>query len=82
MAREPFDAERIAMFLLGALVLCGVFVVLMITINCTLLHPMESSCSAGGNNIREWLTDTIPVLIAIIMRGGRPPSPPPKPSGD
>jgi hypothetical protein len=84
MSREPFNAERAAMYLLGALVLCGVLVVLMTATHCMLLAPDDPACHERqwGVQVREWLSETIPVLIAIIMRGGRPPQPPLAPPGD
>ena len=71
--RRPFDTSRAAMLLLAVLIISGAAVVLLVSVKCTLISPDSKFCTerSWGQTIREWLTDTIPVLIALIM--WRPP---------
>jgi hypothetical protein len=65
------------MLLLAALILTGCLMSLIVTLRCTVWFIATCQERQWGLMIREWLTDTIPVLVAIIMRGGAPPAPPP-----
>jgi hypothetical protein len=74
--KPPFDLSRAALLLLGALILTGCLISVIVTLRCTVWIIPECQTREWGTVIREWLADTIPVLVAIIMRGGAPPAPP------
>jgi hypothetical protein len=73
--KPPFDPGKWAMLLLGVLIVTPSLIVLLITLRCTIW--LDDTCwnRPWPTIFRDWLSETIPVLVAIIMSGRtRPPS--------
>jgi hypothetical protein len=67
------------MLLLAVLILTGCAISLIVTVRCTVWAIPECQTREWGTTIREWLSETIPVLVAIAMGWrNQPPPPPPK----
>ena len=82
--KEPprFNSERIAMLLLAVLVVSPVIMMVIVTVRCIVWFLPECIDPNRLATFRDWLAETIPVLVAIIMRGGWPPSAPPPSRGN
>lgn len=63
------------MLLLAALVLTPAIAMLLITVRCVVAF-IPSCDNSRAALFREWLAETVPVLVAIIMTGRNPPRPP------
>ena len=71
---RPFDAARWAMFLLAVLVLTPSVLALLVTLRCTFAYIPACDNRPWVTLFRDWLGETVPVLVAIIMTGrGRAP---------
>ena len=57
------------MLLFAVLVLVPACETLMLTVRCMI--TMTAECLARPAPFKEWLSDTLPVIVAIIMRGSR-----------
>jgi hypothetical protein len=68
--KPPFEIPQAAMLLLGVLVIAGVVLSFAVVTRCVFWF-VEAACSREWR-IRDWLTDIIIVLVALI---GRPPEP-------
>jgi hypothetical protein len=77
--RPPFDPVRAAMYLLAVLICTPSLLVLMTTLRCAIVVIPECFNRPWVGIYRDWLSETVPVLVAIIMAGRLPPSPPPPP---
>jgi|HubBroStandDraft_2_1064218.scaffolds.fasta_scaffold2229717_2 hypothetical protein len=66
------------MLLLAVLILTGCAISLIVTLRCTIWVTAECQNREWGTVIREWLGETMPVLVAIAM-GWRQQPPPPGP---
>jgi hypothetical protein len=77
--RPPFDPARMAMWLLAVLIVTPALLALITTLRCTIWFIPECSDRPWPQLLRDWLSETIPILVAIIMaqRMGPPPPPPP-----
>jgi hypothetical protein len=82
MMRPPFDPGRAAMMLLAVLIVTPAILVLIITTRCTVWPVPECANRPWGEMFRDWLSETIPVLVAIIMAQRMGPPPPPPPADD
>jgi hypothetical protein len=78
--RPPFDPARMAMWLLAVLIITPAVMALMITVRCAIYFIPDCLNRPWPTLLREWLAETIPILVAIIMAGRLPPPPPPPPS--
>jgi hypothetical protein len=68
--RPPYDPTRAAMALLALLIISGVFAAIGVGTKCTLWHTDWCEKQNVSELVRSYLTDTIPILIALIVRGG------------
>lgn len=55
------------MMLLGALICTAIVIALGIAVKCTIFWIPQCAERDWGRQIAQWLSETIPVLIAIIM---------------
>jgi hypothetical protein len=70
--RRPFNAEQFAMWLLAALIIVPCIALLIFTMRCA-IWPDSQVCSRNWG-FAAWLENTLPVIVAILMRGtSRPP---------
>jgi hypothetical protein len=72
--RKRWSVEMIAMLLLAALIVTPCAAILIFSVRCS-WNFTESFCTHNWG-FRDWLSETIPVLVAIIMRGAAPRPPP------
>jgi hypothetical protein len=61
------------MLLLAVLICTPALLVLITTLRCTVFFIPECIDRPWPALFRDWLGETIPVLVAIIMSGRRPP---------
>jgi hypothetical protein len=69
VARPPFDPVRMAMWLLAVLVITPSLLALLITLRCTIFFVPECLDRPWVTILRDWLSETVPVLVAVIMTG-------------
>ena len=72
--KPPFDVPRAAMLLLSALVIGALLTVMTIIIRCTIWFIPTCADSQFGGLAIQWFEETVPVLVALIMTGRRPPN--------
>jgi hypothetical protein len=79
----PFNIVRAAMLLIAAVILTGCAITLLVAVRCILWPDQYCADKAWGQTVREWLAETLAVLVAIALgwRGtnGKPPPPEDKP---
>jgi hypothetical protein len=75
--KPPFDVVRMAMWLLAVLVITPVVLALLVVLRCTINYIPACDNRPWVPMFRDWLGETLPILVAIIMAGRFPPSPPP-----
>jgi hypothetical protein len=70
------------MGLLALMIAVGLVVLLMVAARCTLFAVVDPACTEKnwGAQIKDWMSETLPILVAIIMRGNRAATRPPPPS--
>jgi hypothetical protein len=71
--KPPFDAAKWAMILLAVLVCTPALLTLVTTMRCAIALVPECWDRPWPTIFRDWLSETIPVLVAIIMTGRRSP---------
>jgi hypothetical protein len=64
---SPFDPVRWAMLLLAVLVCTPAVMMITINVRCVIWFRPECMDLNRLQNFREWLAETLPVLVAIIM---------------
>lgn len=70
--RPPFDPAPWAMALLAVLVIPPSISALVMSVRCAIWLVPECLSRPWVGMFRDWLTDTIPVLVALIVaRQGR-----------
>lgn len=69
----PFDIARAGMLLLAALIIGALAMSLIVTLRCTVWFIPACLERPWGEMIRDWLSETIPVLVALILTGRQPP---------
>jgi hypothetical protein len=75
--RAPFNIVRIAMWLIAVIVITGCLITLMTAIRCLVWTDAYCADRTWGQTVREFLGETLAVLVAIAM-GWRAPPPPPE----
>ena len=62
------------MLLLAALIIGALVMAMIVVVRCTVFFIPYCADRPWGEMIVLWLDTTIPVLVALIMTGRRPPS--------
>jgi hypothetical protein len=76
-SKPPFDVPRFAVLLLAVLVVTGCVISLVVAVRCVVWPNQYCADRNWGVVVRDWLNETIPVLVAIAM-GWRNQPPPPR----
>jgi hypothetical protein len=75
----PFDPVKWATLMLVVLVMVPAVSLLFITVRCAIWYADWCTHSGLGPTFRDWLSETMPVVVAVIMMRGGPRAPPPDP---
>jgi hypothetical protein len=71
--KPPFDVVRAAMLLLALMIATPALLVLITTVRCAVAFIPECIDRPWPTLFRDWLGETIPVLVAIVMAYRLPP---------
>jgi hypothetical protein len=69
------EPHKMAMLLLVVVVLVPSIGALVLALRCAVFFIVECLNRPWVPLFRDWLSEIVPVLVAIIMRGGAPPPP-------
>jgi hypothetical protein len=73
----PFSIVKAAMLLIALVIVTGCAVSLLIAVRCIIWPDQYCVDKQWGQGIKEWIGETLAVLVAIAMGYRGPPSPPP-----
>jgi hypothetical protein len=71
--KPPFDISRVGMLLLAALIVGPLLIAMTVAIRCTIWF-IPACEGTWSEPIIKWLSETMPVLVALILAGRRPPT--------
>jgi hypothetical protein len=71
--KPPFDVVRACVLILAVLICTPALLALLTTLRCTVWYIPECNDRPWPQLFRDWLSETIPVLVAVIMAYRMPP---------